>query len=84
LSDQQYSDGDANLQDTKDFMKTGEALETMINDLPRHLWWAIMKSRGICTVWLFPNLNILDALADAEEKLTPKMKQHLATRRYFD
>jgi hypothetical protein len=84
LSDRQCSDGDANLQDTKDFMRAGEAVETMINDLPRYQWWAIRKARGISTVWLFQNLNLLDALADAEKNLTPKMRQHIATRRFFD
>lgn len=84
LSDHQVSMGDGNPQDTKDFMRAGEALEAMINELPRHLWWAIRKSRGISTVWLFPHLSIEDALAKAEETLTPKMKNHIATRRYFD
>lgn len=84
LSDQVCSKGDSNLQDTKDFMRAGEAIETMINDLPRHQWWAIRKSRGISTVWLFPNLSILDALEAAEKILTPKMRQHIATRRFFN
>jgi len=83
LSDRADPDGDSNLQDTKDFMRAGEAVEAMINDLPRYQWWAIRKSRGISTVWLFPNLSILDALDAAEKILTPKMSQHIATRRFF-
>ena len=84
LRDYQETSGDANLQDTRDFMRTGEAVETMVNNLPRHQWWAIRKSRGISTVWIFPNLSLEQALADAEKILTPKMKEHLATRRYFN
>lgn len=84
LADHQYSMGDGNEQDTKDFMRTGEAVDAMINDLPRHLWWAVRKSRGICTVWQFPGIKIEDALQKAEEILTAKMKNHVATRRYFN
>jgi hypothetical protein len=83
LADYQISSGDANLQDTKDFMRAGEAAEAMINELPRHQWWAIRKSRGISTVWLFPNTSISDALEAAEKILTPKMQQHIALRRFF-
>jgi hypothetical protein len=83
LSDRANPDGDSNLQDTKDFMRIGEAVEAMLNELPRHQWWAIRKSKGISTVWLFPNLSILEALEAAEKILTPKMRQHIATRRFF-
>jgi hypothetical protein len=83
LKDNNETGGHSNLQDTKDFMKAGEAVEAMINELPRHQWWAIRKSRGISTVWIFPNISILGALEDAENTLTPKMKNHLATWRYF-
>ncbi|MFC6520117.1 hypothetical protein ACFQAT_10385 [Undibacterium arcticum] len=83
LKDFQHSDGDGNLQDTKDFMRAGEAVEAMINDLPRHQWWAIRKSKGISTVWIFPHLSLLDTLEQAEKILTPKMQNHIATRRYF-
>lgn len=84
LVDQQATSGDANLQDTKDFMRLGEAVDVMINDLPRYQWWAIRKSRGICSVWRFPDVAIEDALLKAEEILTPKMRNHIATRRYFN
>lgn len=83
LSDQQHSTGFGNPQDVKEFMAAGLATDAMINDLPRHLWWAVRKARGICTVWNFPNLSLADALAQAEEKLTPKMRANVATRRYF-
>lgn len=83
LADHQHSMGDANLQDTKDFMRTAEAVNTMIDDLPRYQWWAIRKSRGICTVWRFPDVRVEDALQKAEDILTPKLRNHIATRRYF-
>lgn len=84
LSDSATTGGDSNLQDSRDFMKAGEAIESMINNLPRHQWWAIRKCRGISTVWIFPNLSILDAMERAEEILTPKMRNHIATRKYFN
>ena len=84
LRDRNEPGGYAHPQDVKDFMRVGEAVEAMVNDLPRHLWWAIRKSRGISTVWLFPNLSLMDALEEAENKLVPKMQQHIVTRRYFD
>lgn len=83
LKDFQHSDGDSNLQDSKEFMRTGEAVENMINGLPRAQWWAIRKARGISTVWLFPNLSLANTLEEAEVALIPKMENHIDTRRYF-
>lgn len=84
LKDCQTSSGWGHPQDAKDFMRTGEAMEVMINDLPRVQWWAIRKSRGIATVWRFPDLSLPDALEQAEQILTPKMRNNLATRRFFN
>jgi hypothetical protein len=84
LDDRPYSDGEGNPQDTKDFMRAGEAVEAMINGLPRHQWWAVRKSRGISTVWLFPTLSLERVLEEAEKILTEKMRTHIATRRFFD
>lgn len=84
LTDQQQTGGHGHPQDTKDFMRTGEAMEVMINDLPRVQWWAIRKSKGIATVWRYPDRSLPDALAEAEEILTAKMKNNLATRRFFN
>jgi len=84
LKDYQHSDGDGHPQDAKDFMRTGEAVEVMVNDLPREQKWAVYKARGICTAWIFPNLNFADAVAAAEDAILPKMKINLATRRYFN
>jgi hypothetical protein len=64
-------------------MAAGTAIDAMINDLKRHQWWAIRKAHGISTVWNFPNVSLSDALAQAEEALTPKMKRHVDTRRFF-
>lgn len=83
LADRQESGGWSHPQDAKDFMKTGEAVEAMINDLPRVQFWAIRKSRGIATVWRFPELSFADAMGDAEATLTPKLRNNLATRRFF-
>jgi hypothetical protein len=83
LKDYQHSDGDANQQDTKDFMRTGEAVDTMVNGLPRLELWAVRKAQGIASVWIFKEHNFMDALASAELILTPKMQINVATRRYF-
>ena len=83
LTDRQHSAGYSNPQDVKEFMSCGEAVDTMINDLPRVQWWAIRKAYGIATVWRFPDHSFADALSSAEATLLPKLKKNLATRRYF-
>lgn len=83
LADHQHSTGFSHPQDVKEFMAAGLAIDTMVNDLKRHQWWAIRKSRGICTVWNFPNVSLADALTQAEAILTPKMRTNEATKRYF-
>lgn len=83
LKDQQHSSGYGNPQDVKEFMAAAEAVDAMINDLPRHLWWAIRKSQGICSVWRFPDVSLPDALEAVEERLVQKMQKNVATRRYF-
>jgi hypothetical protein len=83
LADHQHSLAEGHPQDTKEFMAAGEAVNTMIDDLPRYQWWAIRKSRNICTVWNFPNVSLDEALAQAEAILTPKLKAGAATKRYF-
>lgn len=84
LQDRQVSDGWAHPQDVKDFMQCGEAVEAMVNDLPRIQWWAIRKAHGIATVWIFPEGSFADALLQAEVTLTKKMLKNIATRRYFN
>lgn len=85
LPDVPTTRGDSNLQDTKEFMTAGEAVDVMVGDLPRVCWWAVHKSRGLnATVWRFPDTSMADALEQAEEKLIPKMRQHIALKRYFD
>jgi hypothetical protein len=84
LADSARSGGYANPQDVKDFMRVGEAVEAMISDLKRHQWWAIHKSRGICTAWIFKDAIYEDALAQAREALEKKMRAHMATARYFE
>lgn len=83
LKDRDEAGGWSHPQDAKDFMNTAEAVEAMINDLPRVHWWAVRKAKGIATVWRFPDRSLPDALEEAEQILTPKMRNHLATRRYF-
>lgn len=84
LRDSNEPGGFANPQDVKDFMRIGEAVEAMINDLRRHQWWAIRKSRGICSVWMFKDAIYDDALSQAREILEKKLRTHIATARYFN
>lgn len=84
LRDEHVSSGLANPQDVKDFMRIGEAVETMVNDLRRHQWWAVRKSRGICSVWVFKDEHYEAHLAQAREILEKKMRAHIATARYFN
>ncbi|MFD2271392.1 hypothetical protein ACFS07_10330 [Undibacterium arcticum] len=84
MKDFQHSDGDGNLQDTKDFMRAGEAVEAMINDLPRHQWWAIRKKQGHQHRLDIPAPLSAGYIGAGRKKiLTPKMQNHIATRRYF-
>lgn len=84
LSDSQHSEGLSNPQDVKEFMACGEAVDVMIDALPRIQWWALRKAHGIATVWRYPEDSFADAIVAAELILLPKMKKNIATRRYFN
>jgi hypothetical protein len=84
LNDSNRSAGFSHPQDVKEFMRTGEAVHVMIENLPRIQWWAIYKARGITTSWMFPNSPIEDVLESAEKILSEKMHNHIALRSYFD
>ncbi|WEF34874.1 hypothetical protein [Pseudoduganella chitinolytica] len=84
LTNRQISDGMANPQDVKEFMACGEAVDSMVNDLPRHQWWAVYKAFGMTTAWNFPQLSWEEELVAAEQKLSVKMQKNVATRRYFN
>lgn len=84
LQDRQEPGGWSHPQDAKEFMRTGEAVDAMVNDLPRVQWWAIRKATGIASVWRFPELSLPDALEQAEMTLTKKMLINVDTRRYFN
>ena len=83
LTDRQHAGGWAHPQDVKEFMRAGEAVDTMVNDLPSSHRWAIYRAYGIATVWRFPSLPLADVLIEAEEKLTPRMLRNVDVKRYF-
>lgn len=83
LDDKQHPSGEAHPQDVKEFMACAEAVETMINDLPRIQWWALRRAHGLATVWRFSEDAYPEALLQAEETLTPRLLRNVATRRYF-
>jgi hypothetical protein len=83
LSDRQHTDGLSHPQDVKEFMSCGEAVDVMLDALPRIQWWAIRKAHGITTVWRFPADSFSDALVAAELNLLPKLQKNVDTKRYF-
>ena len=84
LKDRKEAGGFSHPQDAKDFMRTGEAVESFVNDLPTVQWWAVRKAAGVYTaVWRFPNTSLSDALEDAEATLTMKFRNNRDTARYF-
>lgn len=84
LDDHKISTGDAHPQDVKELMACGEAVDVMVDDLPRIQWWAVRKAYSISTVWRFPEHAYADALSAAEATLSEKMQRNVATRRYFN
>lgn len=84
LADRKEAGGFSHPQDVKEFMRTGEAVEAMVNDLPSVNRWAIYRAFGISTVWRFPHLSLPGALIEAEEILTPKMLRNVDVKRYFN
>ena len=84
LKDSQHAGGFSHPQDAKEFMRTGEAVEAFVNDLPRVCWWAVRKAAGVSpAVWRFPDTSYADALEDAETTLTVKFRNNRDTMRYF-
>lgn len=64
-------------------MKTGEAVNAMVDSLPTLERWAIYKSKGISTMWRFPNADFGSTLAEASEALEEKLQKNIATRIHF-
>lgn len=84
LADHQHSEGNANPQDVKEFMACGEAVDVMVSDLPIHYRWAVRRTFGLTTAWIYPNTSLADTLVAAELVLSEKMLKNIATRRYFN
>jgi hypothetical protein len=83
LTDRREAGGWAHPQDVKEFMRAGEAVDAMVNDLPSAQRWAIYRAYGIATVWRFPNLPLAEVVIEAEQILTPKMLRNVDVKRYF-
>ena len=84
LRDRQHGGGFSHPQDAKEFMRTGEAVEAAVNDLPRIQWWALRKAAGVSpAAWRFPDVPMIDALEQAEITLTVKLRNNRDTMRYF-
>lgn len=63
--------------------KIGEAVNTEINDLKAVHAWAIKKKCSITTLWNFPSVNFISALADAEAELEKKLRKNIVTATKF-
>lgn len=64
-------------------MKIGEATDVMIDGLRQVHQWAIYKKCGITTAWKFPSADYLATLEQAEQELTTKLKNNIATATRF-
>lgn len=64
-------------------LRTGEAVNAMVDSLTMLHRWAICKSQGIATAWRFPNARYEDVLTDARDDLEKKLRNNVATRLYF-
>jgi hypothetical protein len=84
LSDHRVSSPNSHPQDVKEFSQCGEAIDAMVDDLPMIQRHAISRSRSLgAQVWRWPDKAVELVLQDAEVALIPRMKKHLATKRYF-
>jgi hypothetical protein len=63
--------------------KIGEAVNTEINNLKAVYAWAIKKKCSITTLWNFPSINFINALADAELELEMKLRKNIVTATKF-
>ena len=64
-------------------LKTGEAVNAMVDSLSALHRWAICKSQGISRGWRFPNANYESTLSEARDDLEKKLRGNVATRLYF-
>lgn len=64
-------------------MKIGEATDAMISSLRAIHGWAIKKKCGITSVWNFHGAEYLNTLLEAEEQLTTKLRNNIATATQF-
>jgi len=66
-------------------IKTAEAVDVIVYDLPLHQQWAVRKRCGISpAVWRYPNLDYAVTLESAERAMIQKMKKSFACCKYFD
>ncbi|WP_312547579.1 hypothetical protein [Massilia sp.] len=64
-------------------IKTGEAVNAMVDSLSIQHRWAIYRSQGISTAWRFQNANYAEVLEAARNDLEQKLQKNVATRLYF-
>lgn len=83
LRDRREPGGWAHPQDVKEFMRTGEAIDAMVNDLSSEHRWAVYRAYGIATIWRYPQLSLADVIVEVELKMMPKMLKNVDVKRYF-
>lgn len=79
----QYIERDANEEQRQADIKTGEAVNAMIDSLPMSQRWAIYRSQGITTQWRFNSVDYATVLTDAQAALEQKLRNNIATRIHF-
>jgi hypothetical protein len=77
------ADRDVHAQQRIADLRTGEAVNAMVDSLSMQYRWAIYKSQGIASAWRFPNARYEDVLTDARDDLEKKLRNNVATRLYF-
>lgn len=64
-------------------IKTGEAVDAMVDSLKPVEAWAIRKKYGVMNVWNFPSANYVEVLLRAETKLEEMLRKNIATAVMF-
>lgn len=64
-------------------LKTGEAVNAMVESLTIEHRWAIHKSQGMTTQWRFPNADYMQVLLRAQQELERKLRNNFTTGIYF-
>jgi len=63
--------------------RIGEATDAMINSLCRIHIWAIYRACSMSSAWRFPNVDVVEAAAEAKSELEKKLRTNICTAVLF-